>query len=96
MRAGLVTNTYLEATAIRQYKKRYSEYVVTEELKERIAECATPARADPLQGSGGRRVLAAERAQALRVCVRERGEGRERLCCSPLLRLASPRLAVPP
>lgn len=47
MRAGLVTNTYLEATAIRQYKKRYSEYVVTPELKERIAECAgpTPARA---------------------------------------------------
>ena len=36
MRAGLVANTYLEAQAIRQHKKKYSEYVVTPEMRARI------------------------------------------------------------
>lgn len=63
MRAGLVTNTYLEATAIRQYKKRYSEYVVTDELKERIAECA-PAPAL----SADARCCERERARARATC----------------------------
>jgi DNA replication licensing factor MCM7 len=43
MRAGLVANTYLEAMHIKQFKKKYSEYVITDEMRDRIeaysAEC---------------------------------------------------------
>ena len=40
MRAGLVANTYLEAMHIKQYKKKYSEYVVTEEMRARVERLA--------------------------------------------------------
>ena len=36
MRAGLVANTFLEAMHIKQMKKKYSEYVVTQEMSDRI------------------------------------------------------------
>ena len=35
-----MTNTFLEATYIKQFKKKYSDYVITEELKDKIAEYA--------------------------------------------------------
>ena len=34
--SGLVANTFLEAMHIKQHKKKYSEYVITEEMKARI------------------------------------------------------------
>ena len=36
MRAGLVANTFLEAMHIKQHKKKYSQYVITAEMQERI------------------------------------------------------------
>jgi hypothetical protein len=40
MRAGLVANTFLEAMHIKQFKKKYSEYVITDEMRDRIEGCA--------------------------------------------------------
>ena len=37
MRAGLVTNTFLEAQSILQFKKKYSEYVVRYDTPDRCA-----------------------------------------------------------
>ena len=39
MRAGLIANTFLEAMHIKQYKKKYSQYVITQEMQDRIEGC---------------------------------------------------------
>jgi len=43
MRAGLIANTFLETMHIKQFKKKYSDYVITDEMRDRIegysAEC---------------------------------------------------------
>ena len=40
MKAGLVSNVYLEAMGLKQHKKKYSEHILTDEMKQRIAEYA--------------------------------------------------------
>ena len=74
-----MTNTFLEATYIKQFKKKYSDYVITEELKDKIAEYAgdsdiysklarrpsSPARPQPPpRRPGGRAASVGRRLQA--------------------------------
>jgi DNA replication licensing factor MCM7 len=41
MRAGLVANVYLECMQVKQHKKKYSEHVMTDEMKERLLDYST-------------------------------------------------------
>lgn len=38
MRAGLVANVYLECMQVKQHKKKYSEHVMTDDMKERLMD----------------------------------------------------------